>query len=42
MSIKRVNPRHERKEIDSEAETPVFWPTDTKSINGKDPDAGKD
>ena len=42
MSIKRVNPWHEWKEIDSEAETPVFWPTDTKSIIGKDPDAGKD
>lgn len=42
MSIKRVNPWHERKEINSEAETPVFWPPDVKSIIGKDPDAGKD
>ena len=42
MSIKRVNPWHEQKEINSEAETPVLWPTDVKSNIGKDPDAGKD
>ena len=28
---------------DAEAETPILWPTDTKSwLIGKDPDAGKD
>ena len=28
---------------DAEAETPIFWPHDTKnSLIGKDPDAGKD
>ena len=28
---------------DTEAETPIFWPPDTKSqLIGKDPDAGKD
>ena len=26
----------------TEAEVPIFWPPDTKSWNGKDPDAGKD
>ena len=26
---------------DAEAETPILWPPDAKSI-GKDPDAGKD
>ena len=28
---------------DAEAETPVLWPPDSKSLHiGKDPDAGKD
>ena len=28
---------------DAEAETPVFWPPDSKNqLIGKDPDAGKD
>ena len=29
--------------IDAEAETPILWPPDVKSLfTGKDPDAGKD
>ena len=46
--IKPVNPKGNQLWIfigrtDAQAETPVFWPPDTKSWhNGKDPDAGKD
>ena len=46
--IKTVNPKGNQSWIvigrtDSEAETPILWPPDTKSqFTGKDPDAGKD
>ena len=46
--IKPVNPKGNQPWIfigrtDTEAETPIFWPPDTKSqLIGKDPDAGKD
>ena len=46
--IKPVNPKGSQPWIfigrtDTEAETPVLWPLDTKSqLIGKDPDAGKD
>ena len=42
-----VNPKRNQSwifigRIDAEAETPIFWPPDTKSwLIGKDPDAGK-
>ena len=46
--IKLVNSKGNQSWIfigrtDAEAETPIFWPPDTKNwLNGKDPDAGKD
>ena len=46
--IKPVNPKGNQSWIftgrtDAEAETPIFWPPDTKSwLIGKDPDTGKD
>ena len=46
--IKPVNPKGNQPWIiigrtDAEAETPIFWPPDTKSqLIGKDPNAGKD
>ena len=41
MSIKRLNPWHKQKEINSEAEAPVLWSPDAKSqLLGKDPEAG--
>ena len=46
--IKPVNPKGNQPCIfigrtDAEAEAPILWPLDTKSVLiGKDPDAGKD
>ena len=46
--IKPVNPKRNQPWIfiertDAEAEAPILWPPDTKSLlTGKDPDAGKD
>ena len=46
--IKPVNPKGNQPWIftgrtDTEAEAPLFWPSDAKSwVIGKDPDAGKD
>ena len=46
--IKTVNPKRNQPWIfigrtDDEADTPIFWPPDTKSqLTGKDPDDGKD
>ena len=46
--IKPANPKGNRSWIfigrtDAEAETPILWPSDSKSwLTGKDPDAGKD
>ena len=46
--IKPVNPKENQPWIfigraDAEAETPILWPSDSKSrLIGKDPDAGKD
>ena len=46
--IKPVNPKGNQSWIfigrtDDEAEAPIFWPSDAKSLLiGKDPDAGKD
>ena len=46
--IKPVNPKGNQpwifiERIDAEAETPILWPPDVKSLfTGKDPDAGKD
>ena len=46
--IKPVNPKGNQSWIftgrtDAEAETPIFWPPDSKSwLTGKDPDAGRD
>ena len=46
--IKPVNPKGDQSWVfigrtDVEAETPILWPTDVKSLLiGKDPDAGKD
>ena len=46
--IKPVNPKENQPWIfigrtDAEAETPILWPPDAKSLLfGKDPDAGKD
>ena len=46
--IKPVNPKGNQSWIfigrtDTEAETPILWPSDAKSwLIGKDPDAGKD
>ena len=38
--LKEINPEYSG---DAEAESPVHWPTDTKSwFTEKDPDAGKD
>ena len=44
--IKSVNPKGNQSQIfigriDAEAEAPILWPPDAKSIR-KDPDAGKD
>ena len=46
--IKPVNPKGDQPRIfiertDAEAEAPILWPPDVKSLLiGKDPDAGKD
>ena len=46
--IKPVNPKGNKPLIfsgrtDAEAETPILWPPDEKSLlTGKDPDAGRD
>ena len=46
--IKPVNPKENQLRIytgwtDAEAEVPVLWPSDSKSLLiGKDPDAGKE
>ena len=46
--IKPVNPKGNQPSIfiertDAEAEAPILWPPDSKSLLiGKDPDAGKD
>ena len=48
--IKQVSPKGNqswivlrRTDAEAEAEAPLFWPPDTKSLlTGKDPDAGKD
>ena len=47
--IKPVNPKGNQSSIffgrtDAEAEIPILWPPDVKSLQniGKDPDAGKD
>ena len=46
--IQSVNPKGNQPLIltgrtDAEAEAPIFWPPDVKSLlTGKDPDAGKD
>ena len=45
--IKPVNPKGNQPwifigETDAEAEPLILWPTNAKSIIGKDPDAGKD
>ena len=46
--IHPVNPKRNQSwkfigRTDAEAETPIFWPPDTKNwLMGKDPDAGKD
>ena len=46
--IKPVNPQGNQPRIfigriDAEAEVPILWPPDLKSLpRGKDPDAGKD
>ena len=44
--IKSVNPKGNQSQIfigRTDAEAPVFWPSDAKSqLIGKDPDAGKD
>ena len=46
--IKQVSPKGNQSWIfigrnDAEAEAPLFWPPDAKSLlTGKDPDAGKD
>ena len=45
--IKPINPEGNQPWIfigktDAEAETPIFWPPDVKSLTGKDPDAEKD
>ena len=46
--IKQVSPKGNQSwtvlgRTDAEAEAPLFWPSDTKSLlTGKDPDAGKD
>ena len=44
--IQQVHPKGDQSGVvigrtDIEAETPMLWPPDVKSI-GKDPDAGKD
>ena len=46
--IQLVHPKENQSltfigKIDAEAETPILWPPDVKSLFiGKDPDAGKD
>ena len=46
--IQSVNPKGNQPLIltgrtDAEAEAPIFWPPDVKSLlTGEDPDAGKD
>ena len=46
--IQPVHPKGDQSRVflgrpDVEAETPIFWPPDTKkSVAGKDPDAGQD
>ena len=46
--IKPVHPKGYQSWVfivrtDAEAETPILWPSDAKnSLNGKEPDAGKD
>ena len=46
--IQPVNPKGNQSQIfigrtDAEAEAPILWPPDVKSLlTGKDPDAGKD
>ena len=52
LDIKEIKPvnNHKRNQpwifigrIDAEAEVPILWPPDLKSLpRGKDPDAGKD
>ena len=49
LDCKEVHPVHPNGNrifigtTDAKAETPVFWPPDTKNwLIGKDPDAGKD
>ena len=45
--IKPVHPKGNQSRIfiggtDAEAEAPILWPPDVKSLTGRDPDAGKD
>ena len=50
LDCKEIQPVHPKDQFwefvertDVEAETPIFWPPDAKSLLiGKDPDAGKD
>ena len=51
LNCKEIQPVHPKGDqswvvigrTDAEAETPVLWPPDSKSLHiGKDPDAGKD
>ena len=51
LDCKEIQPVHRKGDpswvfigrIDAEAETPIFWPPDAKSLLiRKDPDAGKD
>ena len=41
-TLKEINPEYSLGRTDAEAEAPIFWPPDTKSLLiGKDPELGK-
>ena len=40
--LKEIMPEYSWEGLDAEAEAPICWPPDVKSLIGKDPDAGKD
>ena len=41
--LKEINPEYSLKRLMLEAEAPILWPRDVKSLlTGKDPDARKD
>ena len=48
LDCKEIQPKGDQSWVfigrtDAEAETPILWPPDVKSLlTGKDPDAGKD